>query len=157
MSLLFGILPVAALLALTYGMFRILRFFRDRDMRSLAVKWGFEYKSRALPESFRLDCYPANCIKTVWNVIEGQQGGTNFLIFDSTVGEVKGVYCTFVATQAQKSVFTADVAGEKVVEASGWSAVYRIRFIQIPPWTLSVLRVEDRLKEVLSGTSAIQK
>ena len=103
-----------------------------------------------------MDCYPANCIKTAWNVIEGQQDGISFLIFDSTMGEVKGVYCSFVATRAPKNVFVAEVAGENVVEASGWSAVYRKRFIQIP-WTLSVSRIEDRLKEVLSSSSAIAK
>ena len=155
MSQLLAILPVAALLALAYGTFRTLRFFRDRDMKALAAKWGFTYKSRALPESFQMHCYPANCIMTAWNVIEGQQNGVRILIFDSTMGEVKGVYCTFVATTGPKSVFMAEVAGEKVVEASGWSAVYRKRFLQIP-WTLSVSRIEHRLNEVLSSLSATQ-
>jgi hypothetical protein len=103
-----------------------------------------------------MDCYPANCIKTAWNVIEGQQDGIRFLIFDSTMGEVKGVYCSFVAIHAPKNLFMAEVAGENIVEASGWSAVYCKRFIQIP-WTLSVSRIEHRLKEVLSNSLAIEK
>jgi hypothetical protein len=153
MSPLFVVGP--AVVALAYGTFRTLRLFRDRDMKSLAVKWGFAYKSRALPESFRMNCYPANCIKTAWNVIEGQQAGVRFLVFDSTMGEVKGVYCTFVAIQGPKELFMAEAAGENVVEASGWSAVYRKRFIQIP-WTISISRIEHRLKEVLSSSSAIK-
>lgn len=125
-------------------------------MKYLAVKWGFAYKGRTLPESFHMNCYPANCIKTVWNVIEGQRAGVSFLIFDSTIGEVKGQYCTFIAIHAQKGMFMAPVVSEQVVEASGWSAVYRKRMIQIP-WTISISRIEDRLEEVLSNSSALQK
>lgn|SRR6266852_1163453 len=132
---------------------------RSRAMRALAARWSFQYSggdpriwSAGRIESpsltaFKMWCYPVNKISRIWNVIDGKRNGIRVLIFDSTVGEGKGVYCTFVATQTSENLFGLHSSREKIAQGSGWTAVYRIRFIQIP-WTLSITRIEELLNKL---------
>lgn len=146
-----------AVLAFAYGVGGIFQFFRAKAMRALAYKWGFHYGDRDLPASFRMACYPADTIRRAWNVVKGQQHGVTVLIFDSIVGEGgRGVYCTFVAIQTEMNPFENVDSHEKIIKSSGWTAVYRLRFLQIP-WTLSAKRIEDRLNGALSASSVIQR
>jgi hypothetical protein len=99
--------------------------------------------------AFEMRCQPANVISRVWNVIDGERNGIRVLIFDSTVFEGKGRYCTFVATLTSENLFESDSSREKIAQCSGWTAAYRIRFIQIP-WTLSITRIEELLNNLYS-------
>jgi hypothetical protein len=132
---------------------------RAAAMRALAGRWSFQY-SRGNPRiwstgridtpsltAFKMWCHPVNEISRIWNVIDGRRNGIRVLIFDSTVGEGKGVYCTFVATQTSENLFELDSSREKIAQDSGWTAVYRMRFIQIP-WTLSITRIEELLNKL---------
>lgn len=143
--------------------------FRARAMRTLAARWGFQYigppgfswgfpslpKIRPpLPVSFSLDWYPANKIRQVWNVIEGQQSGVSILIFDGLFGKGKGTYCTFVACQTEKNPFGTDTALDRVIQSRGWTALYRIPLLQTPwgTWTMSTQRLEDHLNKLRAGS-----
>ena len=44
-----AIAVVVGVLAIAFAWFRLLRFFRDKSMRSLAAKFGFQYMDRTLP------------------------------------------------------------------------------------------------------------
>ena len=148
---------VLFVLALIFIGIKYLYRSRATAMRALAAKWNFQYLDgdpriwsagriatvhRAT--GFKMSCYPTNEIGRMWNVIDGQRNGTRVLIFDSTVGEGRGIYCTIVAVQTSENLFTSDSSSEKIAQCSGWIAAYRMRFIQVP-WTLSVNRIEELL------------
>ncbi len=158
-------LPVLALLALIFGVIKILYTSRARAMRALAAKLGFQYIgppasrwrspssakiSPSLPVSFSLAGYPANEIRQVWNVIEGQESGKSVLIFDSIVGEGKGMYCTFIACQTEQNPFGIDTSPDRVIQSGGWTALYRVRFLQIP-WTMGIQRLDDYVNKLRVG------
>jgi hypothetical protein len=146
---------------------RLLMFFRAKDMLALASRWGFRYIgpsasrlfspssrkiSLPLPASFSRTWYPAESIRQVWNVIEGQQSGVSVLIFDSVIGKGRGrgVFCTFVAIQTVQNRFGADTSPERLVQSSGWTALYRTKFIQTPG-TMNIQRIDEHLNTVRSG------
>ncbi len=142
-----GYLIAFALLAGAFGFARTVMFFRARAMRSLALRRGFQFIDRPLPASFRMTCYPADVLKGAFNVIEGQQNRVPILIFDSVIGEGRGRYCTFIATQTDTNLFGNNSSREKIVQSCGWSALYRLRFLQIPG-TVSIQRIEDHLNNL---------
>lgn len=146
MKPLLPVLIVLAVLASAFGLAKILLSYRARDMRSLAFRRGFQVID-TLPASFCMTCYPADSIKVVMNVIEGQQNGIPVLIFDSVVGEGKGTYCTFIAAQTTESIFGVDDSREKVIQSGKWAALYRFRFLQTPG-TLGISRIEDHLDKL---------
>jgi hypothetical protein len=140
-------LVVFAVLAGIFGLARIVSLRRARAMRSLALRKGFQYIGRPLPASFRMTCYPADSLRWAFNVIEGQQNRVPILIFDSIVGEGRGRYCTFIATQTNTNPFGSERSREKIVQSCGWSALYRLSVLQIPG-TLSIHRIEDHLNNL---------
>lgn len=138
---------------------------RATAMRTLAARWGFQYSdgdpriwsagridspsliALKMRAAFEMRCHPANIIGRVWNVIDGKRNGIRVLVFDSTVFEGKGRYCTFVAAQTSENVFDRESSREEIAQCSGGTAVYRIRFMQIP-WTLSITRIEKLLNNL---------
>ena len=160
------LLPALALLTLIFGMVRITYVFRARAMRSLASRWGFQYMGPSfsgwrtsshtlinLPPQLSL----ANClahgrrIRKVWNVIEGQHGGSSVLIFDSIVGEGRGVYCTFFACQTEQNPFGMRTVPDQVIQSHGWTVLFRLRFLQVPS-TIGVRSLEDHLNKLQVGS-----
>jgi hypothetical protein len=147
-----------ALLALIFGVIKILYMFRARAMRALAARWGFQYNGLSasswrasssskvrpsLPASFPLTCHPpGRRIRQVWNVIEGEQSGISVLLFDSIAGEGRGAYCTFIACQTEDNPFGMDISPDRLIRSGEWTALYRVRFLQIP-WTMNIQRLED--------------
>lgn len=111
-------------------------------MRSLANKLGFQFIGDGLPAIFQMDCYPMSEIKEAWNVIEGTHKGLQIVIFDSVIGYGRGRYCTAIACQTTENPFTLYYGSEEVVQSNGWTALYQLRFIQIPG-TITVSRLED--------------
>lgn len=111
-------------------------------MRSLANKLGFQFIGDGLPSTFRMDCYPMSKIQRVWNVIEGTRKGMQIVIFDSVIGSGTGRYCTVIACSTSENPFTLSYGSEKVVQSNGWTALYRLPFIQVPG-TIKVPRLED--------------
>ena len=139
-----AVLLLAALLAVIFGAVKVVLFKRRRSMRALASRLGFQYHGSKLPNSFSMSCYPADEIAKAWNVIQGQRNGIDVLIFDSLVGKGKPVYCTFIAGHTESKLFGTDVSPERLACSSGWTALYRIRFLQIP-WTMGIKRIEEHL------------
>lgn len=45
-------------------------------------------------------------------MIDGQRNGNRVLIFDSTVGGKRGIYCSFVAVQTNENLFESDSSRE---------------------------------------------
>jgi hypothetical protein len=154
---------IPILLALTLIIVGIKSLYRSRAsaMRALALKGGFQYTEgdprfwnlpkdhNPLPTSFRLRGYPVNTISRMWNVIEGEKNGIKVLIVDSTLsmGGKRGRYSTFVAARTDKNPFGNKSPEEKIAHSNGWTAVYRLRFWQIP-WTLSIQRIEEHLNSL---------
>src|SRR5260370_1488186 len=97
---------------------------------------------------------PGRQIRQVWNVIEGQQSGVSVFIFDSYLAKVKGTYCTFIACQTEKNVFGIDTSKYRVIQSGGWAALYRVPFLQILPWTMSIQRLDDHVNRLRVGSSA---
>lgn len=148
------------------GAIRIVYMFRAWSMRSLAARWGFQYigpsfsgwrtsphPSIKLPPPFSLPhgLVHDRRIRQVWNVIEGQQGGLSVLIFDSIIGEGRGVYCTFFACKTEQNLFGGDTAPDRIIQSHGWTTLFRVRFLQIP-WTMGVQRLDDHLTNLRDGS-----
>lgn len=101
------------------------------------------------PTGFKMRCYPIYLVSRIWNVIDGERNGIRVLIFDSMIGEGRGArYCTFVATQSTDNLFKTVKRREKVAQRAGWTAVYRISFMGIRPWTFSIARIEEFLNNL---------
>jgi hypothetical protein len=115
---------------------------RERNMRSLASKLGFQFIGDGLPSTFQMDCYPISEINKAWNVIEGTRKGLQIVIFDSVIGSGNGRYCTAIACQTKENPFTLNYDSEEVVQSNGWTALYQLRFIQVPG-TITIPRLED--------------
>lgn len=165
-------LPVLAVLTLIVGVVRISLMFRARAMRALAARWGLRYigppafrwwgfppvpKLRPpVPVPFSLAWWPANKIRQVWNVIEGQQEGVSVLIFDSFIGIGKsGVYRTFFACKTEQSLFGIDPSADRVVQSRGWTIFYRVPlFLEVPwaTWTMGIQHLEDHLNKLRVGS-----
>jgi hypothetical protein len=156
-------LPVLAVLLFVVFVIIMAKYLlmrRASAMRALALRWGFHYSSgdsqvltspeesnSLLPDWFDISLYPASDIRTVSNVVEGERNGIKVLIFDSVVGRPKGAYCSFIATQTPENLFGVTNPGEKIIQASKCTMLYRFRFIQVPG-TLSIRSIEDRLKNL---------
>jgi hypothetical protein len=154
---------VPALLVITaiFVGIKLLYWFRASAMRTLAVRLGFQYTKgdpriwylpkdhRAIPTTFRLRGFPVDTISRTWNVIEGEKNGIRVLILDSTLsmGGTRGRYSTFIAAQTDKNPFGTEHPQEKIAHSNGWTALYRLRFWQIP-WTLSIQRIEEQLNNL---------
>jgi len=142
-------LVVFGLLATCFALSKIVPGLRVRAMRSLAARRGFQYIGGPLPASFRMTSYPADDLRFVRNVIEGQSNGMPILIFDCDVGVVgiaRGRTCTFIATQTDTNPFGSLGWGERIVQSSGWSALYRLPpLFPSRPWTMGIRRIEDHL------------
>jgi hypothetical protein len=115
---------------------------RKRKMRLLANRLGFEFIGDDLPATFHMDCYPVSEINKAWNVIEGTRKGLQIVIFDSVIGSGNGRYCTVIACHTSENPFTLNYDNEQVVQSNGWTALYQLRFIQVPG-TIAVPRLED--------------
>ena len=150
--------PPLMLIALIFAAIKLLYVARASAMRSLASRLGLRYTPgdpriwylpkghKPSPISFRLRGYPVDTLNRMWNVIEGEKGGVKVLIVDATLsmGGRRGRYSTFVATKTDENLFGLRTDPEKIAQSNGWSALYRLRFWQIP-WTLSIRRIEEHL------------
>lgn len=151
--------PALLLLTVMFAGIKLLYEFRASAMRGLALKWGFQYSKgeprmlylpkshRPKPVSFRLHGYPVDTLNRTWNLIEGEKNGLKILILDSTLsmGGRRGRYSTFIAVRTDTNPFNNEDSEEKIVHSNGWTALYRLRFWQIP-WTLSIQRIEEHLE-----------
>ncbi len=158
--------PALLLLTVVFIGIRLLYGFRASAMRTLALKWDFQYSKgepRMLylpknhspkPASFRLHGYPVDTLNRTWNLIEGEKNGLKILILDSTLsmGGRNGRYSTFIAVRTDTNPFDNEAPEEKIVYSNGWIALYRLRFWQIP-WTLSIRRIEEHLETLKSQRS----
>jgi hypothetical protein len=141
-------LPPLTILALILTPIAILYYVRNRAMRALALRLGFRYIGRPLPDSFYLRGYPLNAIGWARNVIQGEQAGIPILIFDCYAGTGKGApYCTVIAAQTSINPFPEVSPPEKITKQRAWTAVYRTRYPLIP-WTLSTDRIEELLNNL---------
>jgi hypothetical protein len=162
-------LPALAAVALVVGLVRTSLLFRARAMRALAARRGLQYvgptafkwrlpfpKIRPpVPIPFPLGWWPANEMRQVWNVIEGQQGGVPVLIFDSYIGGVKGVYRTFFACKAEQNPFEVNKSRDHVIQSHGWTILYRVPFpLEVPwaTWSMGIQRLDDHLNTLRVGS-----
>lgn len=166
-------LPVFAVLTLIVGIVRISLMFRARAMRALAARWGLRYIGPPafrwwgfppvpkikppVPLPFSLAWWPANKIRQVWNVIEGQEEGVSVLIFDSFIGIGKsGAYRTFFACNGEQSSLGI-APPDRIVESREWTILYRAPpFLEVPwaTWTMGIKGIEDHLKNLRVGSDA---
>jgi hypothetical protein len=86
-------LPAVLLLARILIGIDILYRRRAVAMRSLALKYGFDFtagpswydlrKQTPAAESFRLRGHPVDTLRKTWNLVEGSRNGLHVLILDS--------------------------------------------------------------------------
>jgi hypothetical protein len=57
------------------------------------------------------------------------------------------MYCTFLACQTEQNPFGTNIAPDRVIQSHGWTALYRVPFLQIP-WTMGAQRLDDHLNEL---------
>jgi len=69
------------------------------------------------------------------------------LVFDSTVW---GNYRTFIAVQKEGDRFVREgkLSTGWILQSNGWTAVYEYGSGNFLPWTMSVQRIEDYLKNL---------
>lgn len=156
--------PAVAVVALLFGVVTILFVFRARSMRALAARWGFKYVGPRAPSfwgfrNFRKvktpvplphACQLVGEIRQAWNVIEGQQNGVSVLIFDSVIWG--RTYCTFIACQTKRNTFGMDTSLDRVIQSGEWTVLYRVRWLQIIPRTMSIQRVDDHVNKLRFGS-----
>ena len=157
-------LPAVAVVALLFGVVTILFMLRARSMRVLAAKLGFQYVGPRAPSFWGFyifrkvkppvplpqACHLVGGIRQVWNVIEGQQNGASVLIFDSVIWG--RTYCTFIACQTERNPFGMDISPDRVIQSGGWTVLYRIRWLQIIPRSMSIQRLDDHVNKLRSGS-----
>ena len=136
-------------------------------MRALAARWGLLYIG---PPAFRwrfplirkirpsvpfsLAWWPANEIRQVWNAIEGQQGGTEIIIFDCFIAGGRGAYRTFFAFKSEQNPFGMDRSRDHVVQSHGWIILYRVPFpLEVPwaTWSMGIRYLNDHLNTLQVG------
>jgi hypothetical protein len=153
-------LPAVAVVALLLGVVTILFVCRARSMRVFAAKWGFKYIGPRAPIfwGFRKvkppvplprACDLVGEIRQAWNVIEGQQNGASVLIFDSVIWG--RTYCTFIACQTEKNPFGMDTSPDHVIQSGGWTILYRVRWLQAIPQSMSIQRLDDHVNKLRVG------
>jgi hypothetical protein len=163
------IFPAVAAVALVFGVSASMFIFRARVMRMFATRCGFQYRgpvmpklgfpslpkfrSPFLPASVHLNVYPANQIRQIWNVIEGQHGGVSLLIFDSIIGTGKGTCATFIAWHSKQNPFGNNTSTETAINLGEWTGIYRIPWLQVLPWTMSIRRVDHHLDKLRLGST----
>jgi hypothetical protein len=152
---------ILTLIAVCAGV-KFLYIYRAAAMRSLADKLGFQYTRGAdFPVFiFRREPWAAysdmrgdlvNRISSVWNILEGEKNGVKLLVVDtvSNLGMKSGTFATLIAARTDRNPFEPSLEIEKVAHSKGWTAVYRIRFLQLLPWTLSTKRIEEHLNNLI--------
>jgi hypothetical protein len=169
-------LPALAAVALIVGLVRISLLFRARAMRTFAARWGLQYIGPAaftwrfawgrrwltlrkikppVPLPFSLAWWPANEIRQVWNVIEGQQSGMPVMIFDSFIEGYHDVYRTFFACKTEQNPFEIDKLRDRVAHSHGWTILYRVPFLLLVPWatsSMSIKRLEYHVGKLRTGS-----
>ncbi len=95
-------------------------------------------------------------LRKTWNVIEGETNGVSILILDSILGlgGKQGRYATFIAARTDQNPFSNLSAQERIAHSNGWTALYRMRFWQIP-WTLSIQRIEEHLARLGANDASV--
>ena len=170
-------LPAIAVIALIVGLVRTSLLFRARAMHAFAARWGLQYIGPStfrwryawgrgwltlrkvkppVPIPFSVAWSPANKIRQVWNVIEGQQSGMSIVIFDSVIEGYRDIYRTFVACKTEQNPFEIDKLRDNVVQSHGWTIVYQIPFPLLVPWatwSMSIQRLEGHLNTLQVGSS----
>jgi hypothetical protein len=157
-------LPAVTVVALLVAFVTILFVFRARSMRALAARRGFKYVGPRAPSflGFRnfpkvkppvalpRACHLVGEIRQAWNVIEGQQNGVSVLIFDSVI--CGRTYCTFIACQTEQNPFGMDISPDRLTQSGGWTVLYRVRWFQIIPQTMSIKRLDDHVNALRFGS-----
>jgi hypothetical protein len=118
------IATVVGILALAFAWVALIRRLRDKAMVSLASELEFEYLDHTVPTTFPSDEKPLSQIRSMWNVIHGQQEGADIVIFDGISGNGRGVYHTFVAVRTPGDPFPRDEALlGNTLRSSGWTVL----------------------------------
>jgi hypothetical protein len=153
-----------AVVALIFGLTKVLHAFRARAIRAFAGRWGFQYIGPGTPKwSTKISpplpvwfvvCHPSGRrITHVWNVMEGHQNGAPILIFDSILGTGKGSgYCTIFACQTEQNPFGVVTSPDRVLQSHGWTVVHGIWFLWFS-WTMGIRRMERYAKALRTFVS----
>jgi hypothetical protein len=144
----FGIAAGLGVLAIAFAWFGLIRSVRDKSMRSLAARLGFQYTDRTLPAGFPSAYEPFDKIRLVWNVMQGRLKDASIVVFDGVFGTGRGVHRTFIAVQTpgvpcpKNESFLGNV-----MQSSGWVALYGHQAtLNLVPWSMSTERIEEHLR-----------
>ncbi len=141
---------ILAILVFAFAWFRLLGSLREKAIRSLASKVGFQYTDRTLPSSFP-SAQEAFEIAHAWNVVQGERNGTQMVVFDSVVGRGRGIYRTFIAVRTKVDPFPKDEGLlTNVLWSPEWIAICGHQAVlNLIPWTMSARRIEEYIRSLM--------
>jgi hypothetical protein len=160
-------LAVLAVLALLFGVAKIIYIFRARAMRALAARWRFQYLgpsapkwwnpihtkiSPPVPPWFSEVYISGRHIRQIFNVIEGQQNGVSILIFDSVIGMRGGAGCTLIACQTERNPFGIVSSTDRVTQLHGWTVLHGVWFLHFPR-IMGMRRLDHYVKKLRVGST----
>ncbi len=100
---------------------------RTKQLATLASTLGLKSWGNQLPSDLSLAGTPMAHRSATWNVFEGVQNGTSFIMFDCRIGTGKGSWRrTVIAARASRDVFaTVPSDSSYTVDQSGeWMVFY---------------------------------
>jgi hypothetical protein len=103
---------------------------RARQIREFAHRMGLLYIGAALPKSFPLHRTSSGQARSITNVVSGDKGQKEILVFDCKLGYGKGRFsCTVVAVRGQEGGFGAARFGPDLLTewVGEWEIVYTSR------------------------------
>lgn len=141
---------ILGFLAFAFTWFGLLLSLREKPIRSLASKAGFDYTDRTLPGSF-LSAQEAFEIKCAWNVIQSERNGSEIIVFDSVCGSGRGIYRTIIAVRTKVDPFSKEEGLlTNVLRSPEWIAIYGHQAVlNLIPWTMSTRRIEEYIRPLM--------
>jgi hypothetical protein len=172
-------LLLPAPLVVGVGALSAIMMFRARAMRALAVRRGLRYVgpptlkwwalrkvSPPISIPFSLVRWPN--MRSVSNMIEGQQDGVPILIFDCQLGQTRyPYYRTLFACKTSQNPFRTDNSPQSSIQSRGW-VLERVgyshgwiivdqspRFIAVPLrlWSMSIRNLDDCFEKLRVASS----
>lgn len=155
------IIKVALMVSAILCAVRIMHFFRARAMRRLASKWGLRYFGPTAPPQWWFNTSHSIIphplpgwisrlgVSQAWNIIEGNNHGVPFFIFDGIVGGGRTYPCTYIACQTEQSPFPITTSAEPVKQIHGWSVLRGLSILGFH-WFMGVRRINRHIDYLLS-------
>jgi len=125
---------------------------RSGTIHALAIRAGFNYLGRGVPQSLSLYGTPMEGASSIWNVIGGDRPGIRIIAFDCRIGTGKGSWRrTVIAVKTDNDRALSSNRDLTVDHSGGWTILYKPKtFALIPAGLMTVDELEARLNAIAS-------